>query len=217
MSRLRGKPKRVSIKALHASRSWMCPPLHDIAYRNSPQCREKDWSAFARICETRARSRHRRDWMNATHRKFVDGTPRSRWRSDNNFSQTIPGADRAPPLGVSSVEEATLRGASVPRPESGSVRLTGGFPPRLAPSEIVRVMERRGDLHPALSSEIVQAMEWRGDLHPLLSRWTASPPHSSRARVKLKERASFERCRSNKVFAKCKSPVPLKDTIDSAS
>jgi len=56
-----------------------------------------------------------------------------------------------------------------------------------------------------------------GGSHPLLSRWTASHLHYSRAREKLKERASFERYRSNKVFAKCKSPAPPKDTIDSPS
>jgi hypothetical protein len=74
-------------------------------------------------------------------------------------------------------------------------------------------MGQPGDLHPAFSLEIVQATDWREDLHPSLSRWTASPAHSLRARVKLKERANFERQRLNKVFAKCKAPKPLKDAV----
>jgi hypothetical protein len=164
---------------------------------------------------------HRRDWMNATHRKFVDGRPRIRWRSDNYFSQTIRGADRVPRSGVSSVG-ATLRAVSLPRPGAPAARPTGGPPLVLPLSEIVRGTERRED--PPLKirvMEIGRVME-PGDPHPSLSRLRASHLDDLRATEKPKKWASclgkdFARSLANKIFAKRKSPVPRKDAVDSPS
>jgi hypothetical protein len=199
----------------------MYQPLHDIACKSSPPCLGKDWSASARTCETPARSRHRHDWMNATHRKFVDGRPRIRSRSGNYFSQIIRGADRAPRSGVSLVG-ATLRGVSLPRPEAPAARPTGGSPLVLPLSEIVRGTAGREDPPLKIRVMVIARVMEPGDPHPSLSRLRASHLDYLRATEKPKKWASwlgkdFARSLANKIFARRKSPVQRKDTVDSPS